>query len=212
LGHTAGTPGKIVVAENFAYVPDDTSGLRIIDVSNASSPTIVATVPCSTPNESFTGVCIRSPYAYVSSGLSGVKIYHMTDPKTLALIGSYAKPNSYLQARAIAVAGNYAYLPSSADNGALYIVSVVDPAKPSLVAEFQSGKIFTDVFVVGDIAYATGDGFGVIALDVSDPSRPRALAIALPQPANLHFRLVLSGRHIYAASGGLVAYSIVLRP
>jgi hypothetical protein len=138
---TIGTPGKIAVAGNFAYVPDDTEGLRIIDVSNASSPFVAATVPCTRIHDGFSGVFIRSPYAYVASNLYGMSVYHMTNPTTLALTGSYNKPITYIQARAITVAGNYAYLASSAGSGAIYVISVAPTCLLSAISPTPSAKV-----------------------------------------------------------------------
>jgi hypothetical protein len=211
IGATNQNAGRPAISGNFAYIPNGPHGLQIIDLSTPASPRVAATIPAGSPVEGLSAVWIGQPYAYVASDLLGIKIYDISDPANPRMIGSYNKPNGYIQANAITVAGDFAYLTSA--TGALYVLNVADVTKPSLVTEFHAGKNFFDVAVHGSIAYVSGHGFGVMALDVSDPAHPARIATASAEQAlPEHWSMVVAGNFAYVASKGLVVYSIELKP
>ncbi len=67
----------VVVAGNRAYVADRTNGLRIIDVSNQSSPTQVGFY---SPLGYAEGVAVSGNCAYVAAGSYGLRIVDISNP------------------------------------------------------------------------------------------------------------------------------------
>ena len=59
-----------------AYVADGTSGLRILDVTDPTTASVVGTVP----TVSAFGIAINGTTAYVADGTSGLRIIDVTDP------------------------------------------------------------------------------------------------------------------------------------
>jgi hypothetical protein len=69
--------------------PMGTMGLRIINISNPSSPTEVGS--CDTPEEAW-DVAVSGSYAYVADGLSGLRIINISNPSNPTEVGFYDTP------------------------------------------------------------------------------------------------------------------------
>jgi len=133
-------------------------------------------------------VVLLGDYAYVTSDRDdGLSVVDVSDPSSPFEVGSVndtergGTATTLMNARGLAVAGDYAYVASYTNHG-LSIVDISNPSSPvevGAVRDTQSSQGGTattlyfpwDVFVVGDYAYvAANDGLSVV--DVSDPSSP----------------------------------------
>ena len=93
----------------YAYVADDRSGLRVIDVSTPSAPVEVGFVD--TPDRAWS-VAVEGRYAYVVWGVSypsegGLLVIDVSTPSAPVEVGSVGGLGD---ARDVAVAGGYAYV------------------------------------------------------------------------------------------------------
>ncbi|MDI6740162.1 MAG: hypothetical protein QME74_07340, partial [Candidatus Edwardsbacteria bacterium] len=71
------TPGlvqAVVVSGNYAYVADDTYGLRIINISNPAEAGYY-----DTPGDAW-GVAVSGNYAYVADWGSGLRVINISNP------------------------------------------------------------------------------------------------------------------------------------
>ncbi len=193
-----GDAGAVWVKDNYAYVTTwDGSGLKIVDISDPSNPTVVATVnsPFATLNL-LSDLCIQGNYAYVLDyglpGDGGLFIVDISDPPYSSVVGSYQLPSGqtdYTMLSHIYVSGNYAYV----GNGGygLGIIDVSDPTDPwspangGVKGDLLSQDPFwyapfdpwtwntpaLGIFAEGDYVYITSwDAGGVWIFDVSDPT------------------------------------------
>jgi len=71
LYDTPGLAFGVAVAGTYAYVADDTAGLRVVDVSNPAAPVEIGFYD--TPGLAF-GVVVAGAYAYVADKGSGLEI------------------------------------------------------------------------------------------------------------------------------------------
>ena len=76
------------------------------------------------------GLTVRDGLAYVSQEFDGVKIYNVSNPAAISLVGSYKAANSFTHGP-VALAGNYAYV---SDNRGLRILNIANPADPTEVS------------------------------------------------------------------------------
>ena len=101
---TLGIARGVAVSGSYAYVADDTYGLRIIDISNPATPTEAGFYD--TPGTAY-GVAVSGSYAYVADGTSGLRILDVSNPAAPTEAGFYDTPGT---ARGVAVSGSYAYV------------------------------------------------------------------------------------------------------
>ncbi|MEO0106856.1 MAG: hypothetical protein ABIL46_05965, partial [candidate division WOR-3 bacterium] len=120
------TPGwveDVYVVGNYAYVADLTA-LRIIDVSNPSTPYEVGS--CGMPYPAMTvGVYVSGSYAYMAVGDSGLCIVNISNPSSPYIMGKCVTPGS---ANAVFVSGSYAYVADA--SGGLRVIDVSEPSNP----------------------------------------------------------------------------------
>ena len=95
----------MAVSGNHVYVADRESGLRVIDISDRSSPQIVGSVD--TPDLSVS-VAVAGGYAYVvGDGSSGLQVIDIGNPASPQIVGSVETPGA---AWGVTVGSNYVYV------------------------------------------------------------------------------------------------------
>lgn len=180
------------VSGSHAYVAAGAAGLQVVDVSDHSAPTIVAS--SDTPGIAF-DVRVIGDLAYVADN-SSLQILNVADPAAPTLVGSV----STTDARHVVVSGTRAY---TAGSIGLDIIDVSTPSAPVLLrTAFAAGSVDA-VDVVNTRAFvASGQTLKVI--DVSDPSIPPPIigSVALPVSASA---LVVRGSTAYVTlfNGGM---------
>ncbi len=169
--YNIGSPLRVYISGNFAYVASMTSGLQILDVSNPSIPAYVGTFEAPSTVKD---VVTRGSYAYLADVQlgSGLIIIDVSDPANPSMVSNYnTSNNSY----SIFISGNYAYMGEG--SGGLNIINISNPTNPYLVSNWDKFPIYPDVarevFVESGYAYLTShQDIGVLVFDVSNPSSP----------------------------------------
>ncbi|MGK0190270.1 MAG: hypothetical protein ACI9R3_006093 [Verrucomicrobiales bacterium] len=109
----------------------------------------------------------------------------------------------------VAVAGNHAYLATSADGfrgrtGALQVVDITDPAKPVQVGGYTDSSspqdTYSSVAVEGNYAYVTDDFVSFMVIDISDPTSPVRVG-SYDFSSNEGYGLAVVGDHAFVAVG-----------
>jgi len=204
----------VYVAGNYAYV----TPFAVVDVSNPSSPTIVA------QSSSIAGfqIHVAGKYAYVTSPINPyLKIVDISNPVAPFLVSSVTISGFPVTATAydVFVSGRYAYLtlhnnlggsPSN-DPSHFRIIDISNPAVPSEV--LGSGGLDSvlppnvrELFVSGRYAYLAFDqpasgnnAFRII--DISDPSSPSLpVGATWPSLPEQTHKLFTAGRYVYTLS------------
>ncbi len=161
LFRPTGSPNEV----DYVYLATGAGGMRIVDVSDPSSPSEVGHVE---PLSSTIAVAVEADYAYTAEGPGGINITGVADPLNLLPQGILTDTVAD-----IAVSGDYAYF---VNDTAFHVASVADPMAPSLLGSFQGGS--TRLAVDGSHAYVVSF-FQTQAIDVSVPTTP-TLAGQLP--------------------------------
>jgi len=134
--------GKVFIAYGSA-------GLRIIDVSSPSSPSLLSTVALSGDSRA---VVVGGNYAYVAARDSGVHIINVINAASPVKIKTIKTP------RARGVATNGTILCVAASDSGMGLIDISDPANASVISYTGSSVYGENVTVNGNIAGLTDYG------------------------------------------------------
>lgn len=199
IGHyeISSVSADLCVSGDYAYVSFFDYPLRIIDVSDKTSPVEVGSCAATlyyNPN----GISISGNYVYLAYGYdadsTGMSIIDVTSKTTPLEINYSATEN---RAHDVYVSGNYAYVPQCLG---LQIYDVSTPPSPAT-------KGFCDIFLSyhpqavfasGNYAYVAGTKqFEVI--DVSDPNKP-FITGTCSLDSSYAWDVYISGSYAYVAA------------
>jgi hypothetical protein len=161
-----GSPSRITVIGNYAYVANSTSnsggGINVVDISVPASPQLVATYAGYADYVAGNGQVV----AYTGSSLP-CTILDISDPVNPALACSYPIPVSTLD---VAVAGNYAFT----GNNGFRVFDVTDKTHPVQVGYDSSDGALIEL--AGDKAVYIRESMTannpVMIMDISNPVAP----------------------------------------
>ncbi|HOV72515.1 MAG TPA: IPT/TIG domain-containing protein [Candidatus Hydrogenedentes bacterium] len=229
LEATPGTPVKIggyglafdafgcAAAGNIVYVADNTSGLRIVDMTDPANPAILSTLPTAlgaSPVYDILmggaagqlgafGVSVYGKYVLVAN-ISGLLVVDVENPANPVLVG---ETGSLGEAPVrVAVQGTYAYV--AALNG-LHVIDLSNPAQPVRVGGI-SGLFFADICLSGNIACIFE--FNRIGIyDISNPRSPNLLA-SWPVVSALPDGIALKSRTLYVVADDFFQVIDIVNP
>jgi len=178
----------LIVRDGYAYLINDDFGLRIVDVSNPSSPVIVSTLDDDTPV--FTDIRVAGDHAYLSARTEGLRIVDVSDPASPEVVGAYA--DVYSLSWDVEIVGDHALVANVLEG--LVILDLGDRTSPDVVGEADTPASAYDLAVAGSIVYVADDEGGVRVVDWSDPTAPAEIAAAEGFRA---WRVAVSGDLLY---------------
>ena len=142
----------------------DDTGLKVIDISDPSSPVGVGTYPIAAFTRT---IDVAGDYVYMAAGLSGLQVIDVSNPAAPVLAGVYPTTATTM---GVHVLGHLAYVAD--DFGGLKMIDISNPAAMTLTGQYTLADGFQDVFVSGDFAYVANGFDNLLIFDVSDPSAP----------------------------------------
>ncbi|QDV22551.1 LVIVD repeat protein [Aureliella helgolandensis] len=162
--------GQLVFAANWNGHAD-TQQLHVIDVSDPSSPMLLASH--STPKGlSNYDLAVSGSTIYLANA-GGLRIADATNPQTLVMRSNFVGRGRWV--RGVDVVGSTAYIATSMHGGAswLQIIDASDPMTAVQTGLYRSTGGAQDVSVCGDLAVLADRAAGIIVLDVSEPQNVR---------------------------------------
>jgi len=181
-------------ADDVLYFLVEGEGLRVVDVSDPSSPEPLAALAFPDGEGGAEGkVHLESGYAFVADGASGLRILDVVDPLAPKALGRLADLDD---ARGVFTTNGFAYVADGQDGVAL--VEITDLRAPRLTSRLATAGPAGNVFVAEDWAYVA-DSLGVRVLDVGTPRAPRAVG-AIESPA-YPVGASPAGRHTFVLDG-----------
>jgi len=154
----------VVVVENYAYVTDGTTGLKIVDITDPKTPTEVGR--CNTPGYALR-LSVSGKYAFIADSTEGIRVIDISNPAKPYEIGFGDTPGNALS---VATLGNYAYVADDIEG--LRIIDISTPNNPVEVGSFSTIGRASKVVVSGNYTYITERDSGIQIVDVSNPSQP----------------------------------------
>lgn len=167
----------LVVENHLAYVAHGTAGVTIADVSDPTTPRAVGSYD--TPNAAV-DLEVRGDRLFVADG-SAIQILNVANPSAPTFVGALATRGS---CAALEVVGNTVFAAMSGLSG-MSAYDISDLANVRELGRYGHNwsSATVDVQVVENIAYVAREGMGLFAVDVTDPSAMRELAINNLVPA-----------------------------
>lgn len=155
----------VTVDGDHAYVTTSHDGLRVIDISDSTSP---YEVDSGTVWEWWYGhdICHWGQYVYIAES-SGMHIFDISDPLNIVRRGSYDTSTS-----AMGVAVEYPYVFVGNYSQGLRVVNVSDPLHPTTQGGYYTPGWAHKVAVASGVAYIADCNNGVFILDTSNPIPP----------------------------------------
>ncbi|WP_442511793.1 LVIVD repeat-containing protein [Novipirellula sp. SH528] len=162
--------GKLVFAANWNGHAD-TQQFHVIDVSDPSSPRLLAShsMPKGLSNYD---LAVAGSTIYLANA-GGLRIADATSPQTLVTRSNFVGRGRWV--RGVDVVGSTAYIATSMHGGAswLQIIDASDPMTPVQTGVYRSTGGAQDVSVSGDLAVLADRAAGIVVLDVSEPQNVR---------------------------------------
>jgi hypothetical protein len=183
----------VEVDGDIAYVAASLDGLRAIDISDPSTPVSIGLFALPDPLD----VAIVGTRAYVANGNYLVEAVDISDSSMLVSLGQF---NVSGAARAISIAGDYAYVAEGYGCACLQIYNIANLAAP-----FELGHIYLpqdayDVTLSGPYAYIADWEANLQIVDVSDRANPQVIGAYGP-PLGVARDVAHSGNYAYLADG-----------
>jgi hypothetical protein len=149
-----GTGMDILLNGGYAYVPDASSTLKVIDVDPPASAHIASTIELPW---GVNDVAVSGSYAYVAG--DGLEIINIDSPESAYSVSACDIPGT---ANCVAVSGGYAY--TTGEPG-LYIFDIDPPESASVVCSVVGTEDTLSLEVSGGYAYLGGKEFQIIDID-----------------------------------------------
>lgn len=148
--------------------------LKVVDVSNASSPTEVASVSLPTNALALSGTSL-----FVGTGDNRLVVLDVSNPATPHQIGSISIPGPPVNMR---VAGALLFVADGPQG--LLIFNVSNPTSPVLLSQLSLSSPVWDVAPSGTTALLAADALGLVIADISNPGQVRQLSVTALPPFN----------------------------
>ncbi len=184
----------IHASDGIVYVATTDHTVQVIDASDPTAP--VSNGACETSNLSG-GWAARNGYIYLVEAGGGLQVIDARSPADCAQVAHLPKS---LQAEAVVIAGQYAYV--TANQIGLQIYDLDDPTAPVLVGQYQAPKDWSGYLcpatIAGDYAYLPGDE-KVLIVDISNPQAPMLVGqVSAPgEPAIARKPVYAAGHFLY---------------
>ena len=157
--NSLGNAWDVFVLDNYAYVADWYSDLRVIDISNPSLPQEIGYYY--TPGDA-EGIFVLDNYAYVADNYSGLRVIDISNPSSPQEVGYYDTPG---YSSGVYVSGSYAYI---ADwYAGLRVIDISNPSSPQEVGYYDTPGIASGVYVSGSYAYIADKDAGLRIIKIS---------------------------------------------
>lgn len=197
----AGFAYGVDVSQNYMYVANLGTGLKIVDISNSSDPFLVGSYSTAGGAEN---VVIRGNYAYVAEGNSGLQIINIASPSAPTLVGAVNTPGS---AQGIVVFGNYSYIADGFSG--LQIIDISSLTSPMIVGAYSTiGDWSDNLAVAGHYAYVGSGSIGLVVIDITNPATP--IPTGIYDSPGYAQGVAVAGNSVYLADGvtGLIIIDV----
>ena len=163
-------------SEQLIYAAARSDGLQIVNVSAPENPFKVGVFKEGEQAVDILGVHVEAQIAYLSCGISGVKIVNVSDPADTILLSNIDLPGAFGLTFAVDsyLSGNHLYV-ADIFNG-VHIIDVSDPRNPEpirLIA-FANAR---DVFVESNFLFASSEAGGLEIVNISKPKNPTEASV-----------------------------------
>ena len=208
MGQSGVMPGvvrSVIASVNYIYVANGKGYLRVIDVSDPTQPTEVASL---VEYSHAQGLALDGTTLYIADNAFGMRVVDVSDPLNPRKIGEVKVPGA---AQSVDIEGSRAFLAGSTTENGLVVIDISNPAQlvkmtSIVIPESQSSMVYA-VKVKGNYAYVATGGRGLVIIDITNPAQPVKAGEFLTPWAD---GLVIEGNSLYLtdATEGLYVLDI----
>jgi hypothetical protein len=202
----------MAVRSGYAYICDYNAGLQVINVSVATNPVNVVTIPSGYRTAS---IVFDGNYGYIAVGDSGMYVYSVANPAAPTFAGKIGTTGraAFVSYGSVTVGGSpvgHIFVSYRSTSSGLSAINVSNPATPTLSSflgtnQAASGIAYSPFYANGKVYVAYGTA-GLRIVDVSTPSAATLLSTtSLPGDSR---GVVAGGNYAYVA-GGVSGVSVV---
>jgi hypothetical protein len=158
---------RAATAGTLSVITGNSMGLKVLNVSSSTDPTIVGTL-----SGVMGAATMAGQYAYVDNMVAGnpahddLVVINLSTPSSPSIVGRVTLPAA---AAGMKVVGSYAYLAAGAYG--LQVVDLSTPSSPRIVASADTAGSALRVAVSNGYAYVA-DNTSLVAIDVRTPTQP----------------------------------------
>ena len=169
VGALPGSTGHVTVVDTLAFVCAGSSGLRIFDISDPTTPLFLGSYD--TPGGAHESAVLNG-VAYVADHAGGLQVIDVSDPTAPLFLASSPTSGG---ARAVIARDSLVFLAD--DHFGLMVYNVAVPQVPALIGSLP---ISPGLFALSEGSHILFGALpvegGVYAIDAGDPSNPRLVA------------------------------------
>ncbi|HUT80036.1 MAG TPA: hypothetical protein VMZ29_02445 [Candidatus Bathyarchaeia archaeon] len=158
-----GNPTNIFIKENYAFITDWVDCLKIIDISNKTSPIPIKSFGNGELKELF----IQDDYAYLIDSTAGFIILNLTDPTHPRKISSYSDENEFT---GVYIHNDFAFI--SIENNGFKILNLTDISNPYMLSHVYDGGNASDIYASSSRVYLADGVDGLEIYDITNVSAP----------------------------------------
>lgn len=194
------------VHNQLLYIPVSSfDGIKILDVSDATHPRKVGTIPLLFMNNSAylpDSIGVKGTNAYVTDGkyLRVVDVSVPSEPVTTAII----TPTTTFVDN-LALSGNYAFVTSgsSASPRELVVIDITAPTSPTVVTKLPLGSSYPYGITIAENVLLVTDQEGVRIFDITNPRSPRQRSLFTAPELQPRSRAAVNGNLAYVGHSPL---------
>ncbi|OGV51773.1 MAG: hypothetical protein A2X49_14250 [Lentisphaerae bacterium GWF2_52_8] len=199
-------PQGVAVQGNYAFLACRTAGLKVVDISNATSPKTVGS--CQTTGFA-RGVALKEHFAYMADDTKGITVIDIANPSKPVKTRTY--PIDCGTAAKLRINENILFLAngftplesySMSDGGKLEHIGALRALRNMQYYGTYCYDLALDGANPAKYAYLAAGESGVVSVDISDPKKPRLLGNCKEILYTGIKTLVLNGTLVYASDEG----------
>lgn len=190
----------VCVVNKYAYVADETFGVRIIDVSDPRRPNEISNFQ--TQGKKCRGIYVVGKFAYITDdrNLYILDISDPVNPQEMSVFNSCGS--------GVFVVGNYAYFTAGGNAIIINIIDVSNPRKPQqVIGQGMEASHGRPLYIVGNRAYISRDhaDYMLKVIDISDIKNPQLIGFSHLGGDGLY----VVGNYVYMVTDqGLVIFDV----
>ncbi len=182
------------ITNNYAYIANNDSGLRVINIIDKSNPVEVGS--WNPIGIKIYGIAIEGNYAYVAAYDSGLTILNISNPTNPVKVSNINTPGTALKVK---IYNGYAYV--VCQTGGLRIIDISDTLNPIEVGAPSTTVQPNDVFIVDTLAYVADMNYGLRIISVADGANPYEIGNYLTSFPGRTETVFVSGSYAYISDG-----------
>lgn len=167
---SSGNPQGIAWISGVVYVAAQEGNVEVIDVSDPTHPTLIASV--ATPG-SPTNLVAHGDRAFVFDSEAGIQVLDVSDPTSPSIVGATSAVTYPQSGR---VVGDFLYV--AAGEAGLAVLDISTPETPVLLDTLPLIAAAREIAVMGGFAYVTAGGAGLQIVDIRNPWDLRLIGAA----------------------------------